>query len=75
MAIPQQASVWDEGRNTSRLRRPSPTALPDALKALAQLRRSHPELVRWLEDGHPRLTEAEHVERFGESYETTRRRR
>jgi hypothetical protein len=57
--------VWDEHRNTSRVFPVSPDALPAALKACAGI---EPALRRWVEDGHPTLTEAEHVQRFGESY-------
>ena len=73
MALPRQSSVFDESRNTSRVRPPAPDALPNALRALAQLRRSDPALVQWLEDGHPTLTDAEHVERFGAPYSARKR--
>lgn len=74
MTVPRQSAVWDESRNTSRLRPPSPTALPDALRALAKLRETHPALVAWIEAGHPPLSEAEHVRRFGVAYKATRKR-
>lgn len=66
---------WDDRRNTSRVTMPLPNALPDALGALERLRREQPALVRWVEDGAPRLTEAEHVERFGEPHAGRARRR
>lgn len=56
---------FDERRNTSQLRLPAPDALPNALRALEALRRNEPELVRWIEDGAPRLSEDEHLRRFG----------
>lgn len=60
---------WDYGRNTSAVRPPAPGALKRALDALAELRARDPALVRWILDGHPTLTEAEHVRRFGGPYE------
>jgi hypothetical protein len=63
---------FDERRNTSRVWPVSPNALPEALSALAALRRNDPALVCWIEDGHPRLTESEHRERFGCDYRRTR---
>ncbi len=75
MTIPRQAVVWDETRNSSRERRPSPTALADCRASLSALRRNDPALVQWIEDGHPTLTEAEHVERFGAPYKTRTRSR
>lgn len=68
-------SGWDDHRNTSRLQLPPPNALPDALRALERLRLEQPALVAWVEDGAPRLTEAEHVERFGEPHAGRRGRR
>ncbi len=73
--IPRRSAVWDERRNTSRAHAPSPTALRDALQVCERLRQTEPALVRWVLDGHPLLTEAEHVARFGEPYEKARRRR
>lgn len=71
--IPRQDIRWDEHRNTSRVFPVPPGALDEALRSLAALRRNDPALVRWLEDGHPRLTEAEHVARFGGPYKRHRR--
>lgn len=65
---------FDERRNTSRVWPVSPLALKDALAALAALRRNDPALVRWIEDGHPTLTETEHLTRFGEPYSRRPRR-
>lgn len=73
--IPKQSSVWDATRNTSRQRPVNPNALPELLRSLAALRRSDPALVRWIEDGAPNLTDAEHVRRFGHPYSTSRGRR
>lgn len=69
-AVPRQSAIWDERRNTSSASRVPPNALPEALAAL---RRVPPELRRWIVDGAPRLTEAEHLERFGEPYKALRR--
>lgn len=68
MSIPKQAVIWDESRNSSRERRPEPNAVRNALASLAALRRSDPALVQWVLDGHPNLTDDEHVARFGVSY-------
>lgn len=74
--VPRQpGATFDERRNTSRVFKVPPDALPAALRALAALRRSDPALVQWLEDGHPRLTEAEHVARFGETFVSRRSRK
>ena len=72
-AIPRQGGfVFDEHRNTSRVRPVPPDALPAALRACAGV---DPALRQWLVDGHPTLTEAEHFARFGCAYETTRSRK
>lgn len=60
--------TWDEHRNTSRVWPVSPDALPAALRALEQLRVDEPALCAWIEEGAPTLTDAEHVERFGEPF-------
>ena len=65
---------FDERRNTSRVWPVPPNALPDALRSLTALRRTDPALVQWIEDGHPNLTEADHLERFGEPYRRRPRR-
>jgi hypothetical protein len=69
VTIPRQSSVFDERRNTSRVWPVPPDALPAALKALSTL---DPSLRRWIEDGHPRLTDDEHRARFGEPYRATK---
>jgi hypothetical protein len=72
-AIPKQGGfAFDERRNTSRVWPVPPDALPAALKACAAI---DPALRRWIEDGHPTLTEADHVARFGAPYEATRSRK
>jgi hypothetical protein len=75
VALPRQSSFFDEHRNSSRVFPVPPNALPDARRALARLHREEPALVAWLEDGHPTLTEAQHLERFGEPYSGARSRR
>lgn len=69
------AARWDPRRNTSMQQPVPPDALPNALRALARLRQAEPELVAWIERGAPHLTEAEHLERFGEPYVSKRPRR
>lgn len=71
----RNVAVFDERRNTSRVFTVPPDALPDARRALAQLRRDEPALVAWIAAGAPRLTEQEHVERFGEPYQAGTSRR
>lgn len=66
--IPRQSTGWDERRNTSRVFPVHPDALP---QALAALRRIDPALRAWVEAGAPRLTEAEHLERFGAPFGET----
>ena len=78
MAIPtrrRNVAVWDERRNTSRGGQVSHEDVRQARNALERLRRDDPELVSWIEAGHPRLTDDEHVRRFGEPYTPTTRRR
>lgn len=73
--IPRQTSPhgrFNEHRNTSRVFQVPPDALPAAQKACSGI---DPALRRWIEDGHPTLTQDEHVARFGAPYETTRSRK
>ena len=72
--IPKQTSRWDERRNTSQVFPVPSDALPTALRSLAALRRDQPALVQWIEDGHPTLSEAQHLKRFGEPYRGKARR-
>lgn len=69
------SAVWDDRRNTSRVQKVPPHALPEALDALARFRRAHPAHAAWIAEGAPTLTDDEHVRRFGEPYKTTRARR
>jgi len=69
------AGRFDERRNTSRVIPVPPNALPDALRALERFRDTHPDLYAWIADGAPRLTDADHVARFGSSYKSGRGRR
>jgi hypothetical protein len=71
--IPRQSAVWDESRNSSAVRPPAPGALRDALAAMETSRRSDPALARWIEEGHPYLTENDHVARFGVPFKPRRR--
>jgi hypothetical protein len=66
-------AVFNEKRNTSRVWPVPPDALPNALSSLAAFRRSDPALYAWVAEGAPRLSEAEHVERFGEPYKKRRK--
>jgi hypothetical protein len=68
VSLPRQTSRFDEHRNTSRVWPVTEQDAENARRALAAFHRSNPALVKWLEDGHPRLTDDEHVARFGESY-------
>jgi len=75
VSVPRQLSPhgrFNEHRNTSRVFPVPPDALP---KALAALRTVDPALRRWIEDGHPTLTQAEHVARFGAAYDGRARKR
>lgn len=73
--MPSQGGGWDERRNTSRVFAVPPTAVPEALAALRAFRRNEPAHAAWITDGAPRLTDADHLERFGEPYRTARARR
>lgn len=75
MSLHVVGGQYDERRNTSAVRQVPPDALPRALAALATFRRMDAPLVRWLEDGHPTLTDAEHHARFGGPYQRTRTRK
>lgn len=68
-------SRWDDRRNTSETRGPSPMALSECLQVCAGLRRADPRLVKWIEDGHPNLTHDEHFRRFGVPYKGVRAKR
>ena len=61
--------MWDEHRNSSRVFPVPPESLPNALRACATIDGA---LRRWIEDGHPTLTEADHFARFGEPFKATR---
>lgn len=71
----QRAALRYGARNAAGTRYASPTVLPELLAACAALRRSSPQLVQWIEDGAPNLTETEHAQRFGEPYRAGRSRR
>lgn len=69
--IPRQLDPhngFNQHRNTSRVFPVPKGAAGDAVKACQQLRARDPRLVRWLEEGHPNMTDDEHYERFGEPY-------
>lgn len=74
MTVHALGAQFDERRNTSRVFAPSPDALPNALAACAAFRRSYPEHARWISEGAPGLTDAEHVRRFGERHPSGRGR-
>jgi hypothetical protein len=75
VAIPRQSSVWDERRNSSRVFPVPPGAVEDCDRALARWQAEEPAHARWILDGCPTLTDAEHVARFGVPYTATKRRR
>jgi hypothetical protein len=62
-------------RNTSQVHAVPPNVYPDAMRELVRLHTDKPELVRWIEEGFPTLTEAEHLSRFGEPYKPYRDRK
>lgn len=74
MSIPRQSAIFDEHRNTSRVFPVPPEALPNARRALAAFHRDDPALASWVSEGAPRLTEAEHLYRFGEPYVSHKRK-
>jgi hypothetical protein len=73
--IPRQSPIYDDGRNTSRVRPVPPDALPQALESLRRLRETDPPLVAWIEDGAPRMTHDEYISRFGEPYRASTARK
>lgn len=76
LAIPYQGPArWDEHRNTSRVFAVPPQTHDELRAALAHFRRTEPAHVAWIEDGHPNLTAAEHIARFGQPYKATRSRK
>lgn len=46
-----------------------------AIKACQDLRQRDPAFVRWLEDGHPNLTDDEHFRRFGFYHPSSKKKR
>jgi len=75
VSIPKQTSLWDPKRNTSQV---FPVTLQDvenARRALEAYKRDYPAHYQWIIDGPPNLTEAEHVQRFGEHYKGVRARK
>jgi hypothetical protein len=68
MAVYTVGAVWDDRRNTSRVVPVSPNAWKECREACERWARDNPAHFRWLLDGHPTMTHAEHVERFGEPY-------
>ena len=78
-----KAALFDEHRNSSRVFPVPPTALPDAMRALAAYRRDHPEMYAYIEAGSPPiLSQDDHIRWFGRPYErpksttrTTRKQR
>lgn len=72
-AIPGQAPVWDDRRNSSQMR-PGSGSAKDCLAAFARLRDEQPRLAAWLEAGAPPIhSEDEHVRWFGTTYERRKR--
>ena len=71
MSVPlgrKNVAVFDDHRNSSRVFPVEPGALEAARAASARFCAEQPAHVLWLVDGHPTLTEADHVARFGETY-------
>jgi hypothetical protein len=73
--IPRQSALWDARRNTSAVFGVPPEALGEALDALAAFEHAEPALYAWIAEGAPRLTEAEHVQRFGQPFNGPKARR
>lgn len=65
---PDPHGGFDARRNTSRVFQPEPGAVGEAQRALRTI---DPRLRKWIEEGHPTLTEDEHYRRFGETYKGT----
>lgn len=74
-AIPPQASVWDRRRNTSQVQPVPSDSWRQAVAALERWAAENPGHARWIADGYPSMSEAEHRDRFGEPYRKTPRRR
>jgi hypothetical protein len=69
MSVPRQpGGRFDERRNTSRVFPVVPGSSSEAVAALQRWARAEPEHARWIAEGHPSLTDAEHRERFGVPY-------
>lgn len=70
------ATRFDERRNTSRVFRPPPDALPNALRALESCRRDQPQLCAWIDAGAPPIrSDDDHRRWFGSAYEQPKPRR
>lgn len=75
-AIPGQPAVWDDRRNTSQTRQPDPLAVKAALAACRKFREEHPRHAAWVAAGAPPIrSDDDHARWFGESYETSQKRR
>ena len=74
MSIPWQASVWDDHRNTSQVFEVPVGASKDAIRACRSWAETNPAHAQWIADGYPTLSEAEHLERFGEPYKKKAKR-
>ena len=78
MSLPlgrKNVAVFDEHRNSSRVWPVPPTAVPEALEALARFKASRPDLYGWVASGAPLLTHGRHEALFGEPYKATRSRK
>lgn len=64
-------AVFDPRRNTSRVHAVPPGAAAECRRACREWAERNPAHYRWLLDGHPTLTDAEHRARFGEPYQRT----
>jgi len=60
--VPAPAKLWDEGRNTSAVRRPPAWVLPALLRELRAARESRAEWYVWISSGMPALS----AERYAE---------
>jgi hypothetical protein len=74
MYVPANVAAFDEHRNSSRVWPVPSGAAKEAARASAAWRERDPAAYQWVVDGHPHLTEADHLARFGEPFKARPRR-
>jgi hypothetical protein len=75
VSLPRQSSLFDEHRNSSRVFPVTAQDAENARRALARFAQDDPLLYAWVAEGAPRLSEAEHLARFGEPYRGVKARK